>query len=155
MGKASRQKAERRELNRRETDRDNSQRSPQIGGPNYVARVEGTVFQGPLPHPDILAKYNDAVPNGAERILSMAEKNQEHRQALERAVIPAGVRSERIGQVLGFVLYMATLVSGTYLVAENKDTVGIVEMLASTATFAGLYLRAQVEKKRELRGKRP
>ncbi len=85
----------------------------------------------------------------------MAEKNQEHRHALETKVIPAGVVSERLGQVFAFILYLATLGSGTYLVSTGKDTAGLTEMLASTATFAGLYIKAQIEKRRELRGKRP
>jgi len=139
MSKASRR--ERREMARREADREvgnRAQGQSQFSGaqPQFLARVQGTVFQGPLPPPEILAKYNDAVPNGAERILAMAEKNQQHRQSLELAVIPAGVRSERVGQILGFVLYLATLASGTYLVATGKDTIGLTEMLASTGTFA-------------------
>lgn len=36
-------------------------------------------WNGPLPHPDILIRYNDAAPNGADRILKMAERQEEHR----------------------------------------------------------------------------
>jgi|GEM_PF-4334190 len=85
----------------------------------------------------------------------MAESNQRHRQTLEATVIPAGVRSERLGQVLGFILYIATLASGTYLVSMGKSTEGVTEMLSSTGAFIALYIKGQIEKKRELRGKRP
>lgn len=34
-------------------------------------------FSGPLPPPAMLAQYNDVVPNGAERIMAMAERQQE------------------------------------------------------------------------------
>lgn len=70
-------------------------------------------------------------------------------------MIPAGVRSERLGQVLGFILYVATLASGTYLVSMGKSTEGLTEMLTSTGAFIALYIKGQIEKKRELRGKRP
>ncbi len=33
-----------------------------------------TMFQGPLPPPELLEAYNKIIPNGAERIVAMAEK---------------------------------------------------------------------------------
>jgi uncharacterized membrane protein len=160
MGKASRDKNERRQMLRRLSDVEKASRRDPLGGatggqPQFVARFQGTVFQGPLPHPEILAGYDNVLPGAADRIISMAEKNQAHRHELEAKVIPAGILSERIGQILAFVLYLAALGSGTYLVASGKDTVGVVEMLGATATFAALYFKGQAEKKRELRGKRP
>lgn len=112
MGKASRDKAERRHLLRRLADVERSSRSAPAGAaqqPQFVARVQGTLFQGPLPHPEILAGYDQVLPGAADRIITMAEKNQAHRHALEAKVIPAGITSERIGQILAFLLYLATL----------------------------------------------
>ncbi len=42
------------------------------------SRVE-TTFSGPLPAPGDFKKYSDVLPNAADRILSMAEKEQEIR----------------------------------------------------------------------------
>jgi len=156
VGRSSRDKDERRQLQRRVEDIErNSRRGGSNTQPQFVARVEGTVFQGPLPHPEILAGYDRVLPGAADRIIAMAESNQRHRQTLEATVIPAGVRSERLGQVLGFILYIATLASGTYLVSMGKSTEGVTEMLSSTGAFIALYIKGQIEKKRELRGKRP
>jgi uncharacterized membrane protein len=158
MGKASRDKVERRQLLRRIADVERTSRSGSSGAaqqPQFVARVQGTLYQGPLPHPEILAGYDNVLPGAADRIITMAEKNQGHRHALEAKVIPAGITSERIGQIFAFLLYLATLGSGTYLVASGKEPYGVTEMLASTAAFAALYFKGQREKKRELRGKRP
>ncbi len=156
MGKASRDKEERRQIARRLDDIERVAGRPRTNAePQFVARVEGTLFQGPLPPPEILAGYDDVTPGAADRIITMAEKNQAHRHALEAKVIPAGIMSERIGQILAFVLYVATLASGTYLVSVGKETIGITEMLGTTAAFGALYFHGQREKKRELRGKRP
>ena len=35
-------------------------------------------WSGPLPDPNSLARYNEVLPNAAERIMSMAEKEMEH-----------------------------------------------------------------------------
>jgi uncharacterized membrane protein len=52
-------------------------------------RVSATIsaFQGPLPPPDVLERYNLVVPNGAERIMAMAESQVHHRQKLESIVV--------------------------------------------------------------------
>jgi uncharacterized membrane protein len=45
----------------------------------HAAAVEEQ-FSGPIPHPNILESYNRILPGAAERILSMAEEEQKHRQ---------------------------------------------------------------------------
>ncbi len=44
-----------------------------------VAQLDAQQFSGPLPHPQILAQYNQAVPNAADRIIKMAESQSNHR----------------------------------------------------------------------------
>lgn len=156
MGRSSREKAERRGDIRRLEDQDLARSQNRNLPPQQQAfqlQVQGTRFQGPLPPPEILLKYNEVLPGAAERIIAMAERNQAHRQMLEAKVIPGGIISERIGQFSGLAIYLATLVAGTYMVINNKDVFGISEMLASTGVFAGLYLKAQHDKKLEMRGK--
>ena len=41
-------------------------------------RIE-TIFSGPLPSPDDFKKYSEVLPNAPERIMSMAEKEQQIR----------------------------------------------------------------------------
>lgn len=43
--------------------------------------------EGPLPPPDILEAYDKVVPNGADRIMSLAERQSQHRQDMEARVI--------------------------------------------------------------------
>ncbi len=59
---------------------------------NLVVHHQKTeMFSGPLPHPDILQRFNDIVPGAAERILKMAEGQFEHRTALEKKVIESDI----------------------------------------------------------------
>src|SRR5438477_9646871 len=46
-----------------------------------------TVRVGPLPDPSELAAYNATIPNGADRIMKMAEAQSAHRLEMERLVI--------------------------------------------------------------------
>lgn len=41
-------------------------------------------FEGPLPHPEILKRYDEIVPGLAERIVAMAEKEQDARLSIAK-----------------------------------------------------------------------
>lgn len=116
-----------------------------------IVEAKFAMFSGPLPHPEILAAYNDAVPDGADRILRMAEEQAEHRQYLEKMVIVADTRRSRLGLILGFVFVMALVAAGTFLIYVGKDTTGLVILLGSGASLAGLFIYQVRERERQLR----
>lgn len=66
-------------------------------------------YSGPLPHPRDLEKYNEIIPDGANRIMVMAEKQQEHRFKLEEKAVSAQVKQSGIGQVFGLVVCLVGL----------------------------------------------
>lgn len=72
-------------------------------------------FSGPLPPPDDLAKYNDAVPDAAERIIAMAEKEQENRHRLQGEELKLRRTVETRGQMLGFVLALLFTFASVFL----------------------------------------
>ena len=54
----------------------------------HVEQQELTVWAGALPSPDDLTQFNLLIPNGAERIMRLTEKEQDHRIALEQQIVP-------------------------------------------------------------------
>jgi uncharacterized membrane protein len=66
-------------------------------------------FEGPLPHPDLLARYNQIIPNGAERILSMAEEQGRHRRELEKKALDSSTSRANWGLVCGAVVALVAL----------------------------------------------
>jgi uncharacterized membrane protein len=66
-------------------------------------------FSGPLPHPDILAKFEKVVPGSAARIIKMAEDQSAHRRDLERTVIRGDDGRAWYGLWTGFALGMLGL----------------------------------------------
>jgi uncharacterized membrane protein len=65
----------------------------------------GARWQGPIPPPAIIQQYNQAVENGAERIMRMAEKAQD----AEIAMGQAWIAENRRGQLLGATVSMLAL----------------------------------------------
>ncbi len=74
-----------------------------------------TSFSGPLPPPNILEGYEKIIPGAADRIITMAEKQSNHRQSLENIIIRSNTRNESIGMWLAFILTIGLMCFGFYL----------------------------------------
>ncbi|MFZ2490734.1 MAG: DUF2335 domain-containing protein [Thermoanaerobaculia bacterium] len=154
MGRQSREKTERRELARREADRVAQRQQAQNAVPQFVTQIEGVVFRGPLPPPEILARYEQVQPGFANRIFEMAESNQRHRQSLEAQVIPARVKNERLGQIFGLVIALVVIACAMYLIVNGFGTTGFVILIADLTALVAVFVYADQAKRKELRNKR-
>ncbi|HEX3718609.1 MAG TPA: DUF2335 domain-containing protein [Verrucomicrobiae bacterium] len=56
---------------------------------------------GPLPPPSYLAKYNEIIPQGADRITKQAEAQSAHRIEIEKRLLQTKVRENQWGNGLG------------------------------------------------------
>lgn len=110
-------------------------------------------FSGPLPPPEILARYNDAAPGGAERILSMAENQSKHRQLLEKQVVDANCRAQRNGTILGFLICMAAIGSGTFLIYAGKSAAGLVPIIGALGGLVAVFVIGKSQQKKDLEQK--
>lgn len=87
-------------------------------------------FEGPIPPPQVLQQYSAIVPDAAERIIRMAEKQSDHRMDLEKKVVYSNVRKSYVGMGLATVI----AVYGLYVAKEiaingNPATAGIIAAL--------------------------
>jgi len=60
-----------------------------------VQQVQQVQWSGPLPPPEALEKFNAVIPNGADRIVKMAEAEQAHRHEYEKSGLVASTRLVR------------------------------------------------------------
>ncbi len=106
-------------------------------------------FSGPIPHPEILAKYAEIIPNGADRILRMAEQQQTHRQHLEKVVVESDSKRANLGLCLGFIIAMVLSIGGIALLFLGRKIDGLTVILVTIASLAGLFVYAQKSRKKE------
>lgn len=52
-----------------------------------IQAIRQESFSGPIPHPELLQKYDEVKPGFAERIISMAERQLDHRINCEDKVV--------------------------------------------------------------------
>jgi uncharacterized membrane protein len=114
-----------------------------------MARVEAYHFSGPLPPPDVLARYNEIVPQGAERIIAMAERQSAHREALEKKVVFGNSSSEKMGAIFAFILSLATILGGIWLIHDGKSSSGLVAILGNLAALAGVFVYSRRKQTKE------
>lgn len=76
--------------------------------------TSATGWSGPLPPPEALDRFNAIIPNGADRIVTMAEKEQAHRIQMEMEGQRATVSEAKRGQFLGAVVSIVALGGAMY-----------------------------------------
>lgn len=111
-------------------------------------------FQGPLPHPALLEQYDQVAPDGANRIIAMAESQQEHRQTLEKAVVLGNVSAQTRGQIIAAFISLLSIGGGIWLIAHDKDVQGLVAIIGTLVALSGLFIYSRHEQAVERRQKR-
>jgi len=114
---------------------------------------------GPLPSSQELARYDDRFPGFGERIMRMAEKDQEHIIAIELeqlAMQNRGIeyasrdalnehRRASQGQILGFILMLTVIGGGTVGICTGHDWAGAT-IITGTLGVLGYVFRTRYSK---------
>lgn len=91
-----------------------------------TAVVQSATFVGPIPPPALFEHYDEVVPGAADRILKMAEKEQDHRHAWEMEEIRESFWAQKLGLCIGGLTFSGLIggaIYGTYI--GNEIIVGI------------------------------
>lgn len=97
-------------------------------------------FSGPLPPPSVLRQYDETVAGAAERIMRMAEKEQEHRIFSEQYSLRKSNALLTRGQVFGFVIVLLLIALGTAFVFFGFEAIAIVIFSATTISLAVIFV---------------
>lgn len=99
---------------------------------NSIAMVhkEAHYFNGPIPPAEQLERYNNVIPDGANRIMFMAENQAQHRMECERKVIDNDISNSRLGLILGFILQFSGIVGGIIVAVTQSMWEGVLMTVA-------------------------
>lgn len=89
------------------------------------------------------------VPNGAERIMQMAESQVAHRQEMERTYVRSQTTTELRGQAMAFALATIALVLGAALVFTDHSGYGFSLIITSIAALAGINVFSRILEHKE------
>ena len=86
-----------------------------------LGRINKSItFSGPIPHPTILKGYEEVLLGSADRILSMTEKEGEHRRKIETELVKNDNIRSYLGQIAGFTIAIVGLGGSIYLGINDK-----------------------------------
>ncbi len=109
---------------------------------------------GPLPDPAELEAYNSVIPNGADRIMKMAEAQSAHRIELEKSVIGSQQRQGTCGQVFGLIIGLTGLSLATYAAVNGQPWFGSAIGGTTLVGLVSAFLVSRSRGKAELAEKR-
>jgi uncharacterized membrane protein len=103
---------------------------------------------GPLPDAETLEHYARIIPNGAERVMVMAEKEQEFRHIYSDKVSYRQLNQISRGQIFGFSIAILGIGGGIFLSYEGKETTGLTTIISSMVLLAGAFITGKVQDKK-------
>jgi uncharacterized membrane protein len=119
-------------------------------------------YSGPLPPAEQIRAYEDVLPGSADRILRMAERQQEHRQELESVTVREAANRSWWGLRLGFTITVLVVAVGAAGILTGRSLAGFGVILADLAVLAGVFAygrdqqrKERVEKQRETSARPP
>jgi uncharacterized membrane protein len=115
--------------------------------------IELTHHSGPLPPPEVLQKYNSAIPNGADRIMIMAEKQQEHRFELEKSTIKEQLSQSKRGQRFGLVIGLAAIAGSVSCILLGHEWPGAVIGVGGITGLVSVFVYGKTQQRKSIKDK--
>jgi uncharacterized membrane protein len=97
-------------------------------------------YSGDVAHPRIAKGWEELCPGAANRLLTMAEKQGEHRIWWERSAINHGAAFQYLGLIFAFLVCLSLIAGAVYCATINQPWVSGVLVAASAASMVKAFL---------------
>lgn len=98
---------------------------------------------GPLPSPKTLELYKNVMPDLPERIVKMAEKEGEHRRAIEMKLVRGNLNLKERGQWFGLLIAIFTLSLAGVLIWNGYSIPGSIIGVGGVASLVAIFVTGQ------------
>jgi uncharacterized membrane protein len=125
---------------------------------NIIAQIESRTesWQGPVPHPAALEHYEKILPGMAERVLTMAEEEQEHRHLIEQETVKSldtdqksARKTEQTGLVLAFLTVLALCGSAVLCAFIGHPSVALAFVGTTLLGIVRSFIRGRPDQKKK------
>jgi len=113
-----------------------------------VTLIQEKSHSGPLPDAETLIQYNSVISNGADRIMAMAEKQQDHRINIESKVITSQNKQSGLGQIFGLIIGLFGISCGTFLAYSGETTVGGIIAGGTVVSLVSVFVIGKARQKK-------
>jgi uncharacterized membrane protein len=118
------------------------------------SEVRAELYQGLVPHPDIIAKFEKLYPGAAAFFFEEVQKQTDHRIFMEKRALDSNVESEKRGSIFAFIITMTALTGGFGLIILGFEVVGVIAAVGGLSALVGVFITGKIISVRQLRHKR-
>lgn len=122
-----------------------------IERPIIRSMIVSEMHQGPLPPAKTLAGYEKVLPGAAERVMRMAEKEQEHRHEMQKdrqqknlelqnKAVTEQLQINKIGQKYGFVIALIVLILAGVMAIMGHEAVALALVGIDVVSLAAIFV---------------
>jgi uncharacterized membrane protein len=116
---------------------------------SLIIAAFSTSYVGPLPPADQMRAYEEVLPGSSARLLSMAERQQEHRHDLERVTVREAASRSRWGLRLGFVLALLVIGLAAAAIFTGHALTGFGLVIGEAAVLSGVFVYGRIDQRKE------
>jgi uncharacterized membrane protein len=113
-----------------------------------------TIFQGPVPPPELIAAYDAIVPGVARQIFDMAKSQADHRQSLEKKVIDSDIINSKRGSYFAFMLGIIGFAIAAFALYLGHPTAAVAICGAPLVSLVGVFVYGTKSRREERTQKR-
>lgn len=119
-----------------------------------IVKLQHKTHVGPLPDAETLRSYSEIIPNGADRIMAMAERQMAHRMEIENQAVTRQLNQSSTGQWLAFSIGLAALGSATYCIIEGHEWAGSIVGTGGIIGLVTAFIKGKDFQQKDLAAKR-
>lgn len=98
---------------------------------------------GPLPDPETLERYSEIIPDGANRVMDMAEKQQNHKINIENKIVTGQLQQSNLGQIFAFIIGMSFLGGGVYCIINGHEWGGSIIGVGGLTSLVTAFIQGK------------
>ncbi|MDD9806041.1 MAG: DUF2335 domain-containing protein [Gammaproteobacteria bacterium] len=111
--------------------------------------ITSAYFSGPVPPPNLLEAYQRINRKFADKIMAMAEKEQNHRHAMEDRTLQSITSFEKLGQLCTLLISGAIITIGALIALMADAVAGSIVVAVPLASLAAQLISGHRLKKRK------
>ena len=112
-------------------------------GTRLGARIVSKIHRGPLPPPEDIAAYDKYIPDGANRIMCMAEEELRSRIKTRESSLEAQIKQSGRGQILGLFIALFCIAVGATVTLLGSEVVGGIITGSTVVSIALAFIKGQ------------
>ena len=98
-------------------------------------------YCGILPHPMLLKQFDEVLPGTAERIITMTEKEGEHRRNIEKQVVESEFKTQKLGIMFGFLVALAGMLGSVFLAFYDKTIASTILGSSTLVSLVSVFIK--------------